>query len=256
MPELIGYGENSFTFLFFKALTDFCQRNGDTPLATFLSSLRPLVQGNGELVVKDLDRWRLWLFPNFGKRHGFGEPDAVLLAGRDSFWFEVETDVSLTLRRFAFEHALLQLARFRAFAVVLGQSRSLPRSFEGVTITDSGRCRTARVNRKKHPVLRDEDFVARVRASVCTERDHYVLFSLKEPTGVTKADSRELVVDRLRRHSIDLAAFHAEHTTAPARGKPLEMPVDRFWRVSWRGNLERKLDNVLGHPLASLRTRN
>src|SRR5206468_3999659 len=57
----------------------------------------------------------IWLFPNFGKRDGFGEPDALLLFGSLTFWFEVETKISLKGEASVLRDALRQMARFQFF---------------------------------------------------------------------------------------------------------------------------------------------
>jgi len=85
MP-LHAYGENSFTFLLFQAIdaNDLVRRVLLPSLRhfkkqeSFLQKFRKDIPDDGDLDV--------WLFPNFGKKDGFGEPDALMLFGPFSFW--------------------------------------------------------------------------------------------------------------------------------------------------------------------------
>ena len=75
------YGENSFTFLLFQAI-----RDGDCVQKILLPNLRQFGTGqNFSESVGEKENPHIWLFPNFGKRYGFGEPDALLLVGKRSF---------------------------------------------------------------------------------------------------------------------------------------------------------------------------
>jgi hypothetical protein len=70
------YGENSATFLIFQAL---CR---DGKIKKLLGTLQ--AAGDGHKIDEKLfdhEDVDVWLFPNFGKRHGFGEPDALVTQG-------------------------------------------------------------------------------------------------------------------------------------------------------------------------------
>jgi len=77
------YGENSFTFLFFQAIHQY-----SLVRTVLLPSLMPFGSQRrfSEELVPDSEP-DIWLFPNFGKTYGFGEPDALLLIGNHCFWF-------------------------------------------------------------------------------------------------------------------------------------------------------------------------
>src|SRR5438105_4625121 len=113
------YGENSFTFLLFKALA---VKNRFQEF--LIPSLRPFGNQSSFPNVQGNDDPDIWLFPNFGRRYGFGEPDALVLWEKHSFWFEVETWVHLGTARSAVENALLQLARFHFFHDALQRVRT------------------------------------------------------------------------------------------------------------------------------------
>ena len=115
------YGENSFTFLLFKALSV------EGRFQQFLlEGLQPFERQQNPFKDMDNIEPHIWLFPNFGRRYGFGEPDALVLWGDHSFWFEVETCVHLANARPAMKDSLLQLARFHFFREALENVKERP----------------------------------------------------------------------------------------------------------------------------------
>jgi hypothetical protein len=174
------YGENSATFLIFKALSD-------APPGIRKLLLTLLQAGNGQGITEDLvpdADPTVWLFPNFGKRHGFGEPDVLILIGGQSFWFEVETRVDLGFRRNAARHSLLQLARFHLLHDALrrgDQVRSVGTphmAYSGPTVTNSGNVKYGILRTAGHPVL--QSHAGPLRYST----PHYVIMSIRQAAGV------------------------------------------------------------------------
>ncbi len=79
---LYAYGENGFTFLLFQKIL-----GSNELFKSLLSNLKRFSDGaifgtlnkdafNSNLPTKDFE---IWLFPNFGKGSGFGEPDVIAL---------------------------------------------------------------------------------------------------------------------------------------------------------------------------------
>ncbi len=139
MPEKFHcYGENSFTFLLFQAL----RRTEIFPQGRFRHLLSQLLQfGNGNhfnLDISQIEEPEIWLFPNFGRRHGFGEPDALVLFGDYSFWFEVETAVNLRTGCPALERSLLQMARFHFFYQALKKGAEDQKDYRSASQGDYG----------------------------------------------------------------------------------------------------------------------
>jgi hypothetical protein len=174
------YGENSATFLIFNALS--AGEGGG--IRTLLQHLRQA--GTGAQIDQNLvpdEEPVVWLFPNFGRRHGFGEPDALVLLGGHSFWFEVETRVNLATERPAARQSLLQLARFHLFHQALQageQERRIGQThlaILGPTVSNMGHARDAVLRIKGHPVLK-------IRKSLAESTPHYVLMSVREARGV------------------------------------------------------------------------
>jgi hypothetical protein len=99
LDATLAYGENSFTFLLFGAIVAADDKTRLRSLELIVSRLKPIISQRRPLLkVSPSEIWYSWLFPNFGKRHGFGEPDAVLSVGDHTFRFEVETHVHLRRR--------------------------------------------------------------------------------------------------------------------------------------------------------------
>src|SRR2546428_12237913 len=77
-----GYGENAGTFLIFQALAAKPRALPDV----FVRRLKQFGTGQKNSKWGLLSPAAIWLFPNFGKGRGFGEPDALVLAGKYAFW--------------------------------------------------------------------------------------------------------------------------------------------------------------------------
>jgi hypothetical protein len=181
------YGENSATFLIFKALSDTPQG-----IRRLLLSLR--AAGIGNLIDENLvpdEEPVVWLFPNFGKRHGFGEPDALILLGDHSFWFEVETRVNLGIGRGDARQSLIQLARFHLLhkALMMGSQVRVVgtphMAIMGRTVSDSGRIKIGILRSSGHPVL--QHHANRLRDS----KAHFVLMSILQASGNGSLDFSE-----------------------------------------------------------------
>lgn len=79
--NLIGHGENSITYLFF------CELNRKK-LVNILSKYSFWTQKFPH--VKENDIEEIHLFPCFGKRVGYGEPDAIILLKNKVVYVEIE----------------------------------------------------------------------------------------------------------------------------------------------------------------------
>ena len=121
MTTLYGYGENSFTFMLFASLCE-----GDRVRNILLKNLRGFI--NRKLfplrTLSTIDP-EVYLFPNFGKSDGFGEPDALIIVGKHTFWVEVETSVAFRGGFSKLKQSLRQLFRFHLLASAIGRGASV-----------------------------------------------------------------------------------------------------------------------------------
>ncbi len=242
------YGENSFTFLLFNEL----QRSSGiiTPL---ISNLKQF-SGEQETFAKKKKReWQeivkeedpeVWLFPNFGKASGFGEPDAIVLCGGSSFWFEVETNFDLQRKRSSARTSLTQLLRFYYFAQALKRGRTLRSkgknhwALTGATINGKGEVKDAALRLAGHSVLKD--VLQRLSESVKNNRDHYVLFSERKMRGIAKKVGSRTAVHSLFKEMVD--EFHGLIGEWPGeQAVPNRPSVGRFWYQYYEGDLKRKV---------------
>jgi hypothetical protein len=184
----------------------------------------------------------VWLFPNFGKRHGFGEPDALVLIGGHSFWFEIETRVNLGTRRMAARQSLLQLARFHFFHQALQHgAQPLPYTphlaIMGPTVSNSGR--------GKHAILRMAGHrVFQAVPNLANSTPHYVLMSIGQGQGVGGGgppfgnDLGNLAGQLFGELEQALGAWQVEAQYQP--GLPAMLDVNNVYYVHWYGH-------ALGH---------
>ena len=247
MTRLRCYGENSFTFLLFQTLV---ARN--QVAAPFLSNLKQFGTGQTlsevmELIpTPDSEEPDVWLFPNFGKGKGFGEPDAIVLIGSDCFWFEVETKIDLGRKATAARQSLLQLLRFH----YLGDSLSKPSStrvtnephlaYIGPTINNRGEVREAVLRRRGHSVL--TEIGKRISKAYKEENDHYVLLASAQMRG--SGSPNDKFCKQLDNMLKELASGCHRDVEEWSKLVELEAPRPinrkRFWYSYWEGHLKDK----------------
>jgi hypothetical protein len=175
----------------------------------------------------------VWLFPNFGKSRGFGEPDALVLVGQHCFWFEVETRIALGHTRHL-TSALRQLYRFHLTADALSQaSRRLNGALRicGPTITDRDTRREAELMERRHSVVADVRQAIRVAHRAGTS--HYVLLTDSKPRGNGDFGA-ELGVFATK--AID---WFTTSITEPGRDTPAPPRLERFYYAYWEGHLNK-----------------
>jgi hypothetical protein len=221
MAALKIYGENAFTFLFFD---DAVRNNGvRTLLGNLKCFARPRAKFPAASISLDAEP-EVWLFPNLGKRTGFGEPDAIMMIDRYAFWFEVETDVELG----SAEQPFRQLARCHYAAQALRRGPSLQEkgfAYAGPTVSDRDERKDARLR------LRGHQASAFLRALGSASEHHYVLFSVHKPRG--DGDWRANLPARA-------TSLFSEWDRIAGLGDPSEcFPLCRAWYVYWEGDLKR-----------------
>ena len=178
-----AYGENAFTFLFFQQLFETKQL-----FDPFLKNLKQFSTGKKlEIIHKDAfseAKPEVWLFPNFGKSAGFGEPDAIILYGTFSFWIEVETQFNLKKKETEAKKALRQLLRFHYFNQALANGKQKPEdtdgesywAIKGPTIKNNGDTKLGKLRVAGHKVLKE--LLGRLIESAKNKNDHYILLSI------------------------------------------------------------------------------
>jgi hypothetical protein len=225
VPGLQLYGENSFTFLLFRG---YMERGG--LVDGLICRLKQF--GSAARFDEDIEGApRVWLFPNFGKSRGFGEPDALVLVGTHCFWFEVETRIALGHTRHL-TSALRQLYRFHLAADAMSRpskERDGARRICGPTITD-------RDNRKEAELIeRDHAVVPSVRKAVrdahLAGRSHYVLLMDAKPRGSGKFGSE---LGTFASKAID---WFTTSITEPGCYTPAPPRLERFYYAYWEGHL-------------------
>jgi hypothetical protein len=244
-PSFKCYGENSLTFILFQWLASVDDGSRLDALLTRLKSF-----GAANPPVPDLTKDpHVWLFPNFGKAQGFGEPDAVVLVDGHSFWFEVETLVGFERRLSATRSALRQLLRFRLLAEALAR-RSSRRAegaphlaYTGPTISNSGTARLAVLRKAGKPVV--QALADAVERSVRAGKDHYVLLTERPPSGISKDDG----LGRRHLESVIEADYAELESWCDETGhaRPARPSIERFWYVYWDGDMKQalKADDLL-----------
>jgi hypothetical protein len=182
-----------------------------------------------------LEDLEIWLFPNFGKQYGFGEPDVLLLAGKFAFWFEVEMTIDCQGALPALRRSLVQLWRFRLLQDALGRPPVVVKGGKrivGRTLSDAREVRDAALCLRGHGVL--QKALKRLR----TSEGHYVLFTYHKPKG------------------------HGGHNPAYARALERErallvdgypdlplLPRESSWYAYWNGDLADKFSVDRAVPL-------
>ena len=251
------YGENSLTFLLFQALrpSEDCQlRHFHDHLLSQLKQfgtgkkLTDLVPGIDRNAIPDI-----WLFPNFGKTYGFGEPDALVLFGQYSFWFEVETVVNLRTRLPALKRALLQLSRFHLFHQALMHRAKVRKNIGvphvvimGPTISNSGRPRFGILRQKGHPVLKE------IQRELENSSPHYVLLS-EQAAGIPGRKFHEELGAVHRASSADLRCVLQQWSSEVGyqeKDFPQLPGPERHWYAHWKADLESKfVEAKIGNPI-------
>lgn len=175
-----AYGEHAATFLIFQAMAN----QPGAMVRDFVQRLRNFSAPNACHSWGDISDTDVWLFPNFGKTRGFGEPDVLVLAGPYAFWVEVETTINAANRLPALRKSLLQLWRFRLFQDALtrsAESRFGSRRIVGRTIGNDLQIRRAELRVNGHGVL--QKIRRRLRKTGKDGMHHYVLFTVNQPAG-------------------------------------------------------------------------
>jgi len=250
MTQLKIYGENAFTFLFFNEINSGEERlkkeklekllenlkRFDKPKSTFLDTEKKKLNLNAEAEI--------WLFPSFGKRSGFGEPDALLLIDKYALWFEVETEFDLdgSDRSKAID-SLRQIYRFHcaALAFANGPRRENKHLFiKGSTITNENEWKPGRLALRGHKaaaMLRD-----RLKAACKADNSHYVLLSVDQPSGGAKGFHEELTKSASKQ-------FERWNEILERHGAIAHLQPDHCWYTYWSGDLNRffKVDVLAGY---------
>lgn len=239
-PTFKCYGENSFTFVFFQWLASV---DDGSRIEALLTRIKPF--GHAEPPAPDVSKEaQIWLFPNFGKAQGFGEPDALVLVDGYSYWFEVETSVDFERRTTTTRGALRQLVRFRLLAEALARRSSCRAvgaphlAYSGPTISNSGSARLAVLRKAGKAVV--QALADPVEQSVLAEKDHYVLLTERKPTGISKNDLGRQCLERQIETDYDELDSWCEETDYSPR--PERPSINRFWYVYWEGDLKLHLN--------------
>ncbi len=234
------YGENAATFLMFHALTA-CNNAVQEVLLRRLKRF-----GSGRT-----KKWpaaqniQVWLFPNFGKAHGFGEPDAVILADENVFWVEVETIVDFQFEKTASKHSVLQLWRFHLLQQALSQGvkeHESARRIMGETIQVKKKeklLRKASVRVGGHGMLKDRDIRGALISAGKEGSDHYVLLTVDKPKG--EGAKVQSYSKTLERETHELGSCCPEHLS--------RLPVERCWYAYWKGDLAPAYEKLCGSQL-------
>jgi len=227
------YGENAFTFCFFNKIDSDVRalktllgnlKRFDNPTFTFLKNK----DKQGLKLEADI-----WLFPSFGKRSGFGEPDALLLVDGYALWFEVETTFDLSdSDKSAAIDSLRQLYRFHCAALAFAQGPIKMNGrlvIEGSTITSKDRHKPGQL------VLRGHGAAAKLRNRLKVDHktespeSHYVLLSVDQPSGGAKGFHKQLSASA--ESKFNFWDSRLEQT------QPLQL--DHCWYTYWSGDLNR-----------------
>jgi hypothetical protein len=121
--EIIGHGENSITYQLFNEL-------GKHKLFLLLHNNTVWVH---EFKMNEEDIEEVHLFPNFGKKFGYGEPDALILAAEKVIYVEVEM-CNLNKGKLP-EPFIKQMKKFKDLAKDIYKSdrKRLTKKFEGAS---------------------------------------------------------------------------------------------------------------------------
>jgi len=247
---LNAYGENGFTFSLFHHLC-----SSKKLVQPFLENLKRFKDGKlfasrykraitSAALKQEPD---VWLFPNFGKSSGFGEPDALVLWNGFSFWIEVETEFNLKDRRSAAEKAILQLLRFHYLSQALSveyQKRDdggPHRAIVGPTISGKGIPRLGVLRVASHAVL--QKVRKQLSESIRDKKDQYVLFADRKMKGISlKDDEKEPKKIQSLLHECAEDAHRKVKGFAKnlpqLRCQPASPCEDNFWYAYYEGDLK------------------
>jgi len=254
---LYCYGENSFTFLLFQKLESLAKEGKPHPVCELLlGNCKSFVNGTRlekKRAIKKVCEEKnpeIWLFPNFGKAAGFGEPDALVLAGGYSFWFEVETHFDFKRRPTDAKKSMQQLVRFHYFAQALkaGKQRRSKSgrhlAIMGPTIKVDGGIKDGILRVAGHSVLTNKGTLERLEESIVNKCDHYVIFSANK-MKLTNKDSnrpREILNSKFDGLTRDIGASMKQHLEKECKKNvPTKPSKSRFWYQYYAGDFDRKI---------------
>ena len=254
------YGENSFTFLLFQEL------NKSTDLVEkFISNLKSFKNGNkfnpAEEDEANKAEPQIWLFPSFGKQHGFGEPDAVVLYRGYSFWIEVETNFNLRNMQSAAQDSIKQLIRFNHLNQAIRKGKTLrPEggdhlAWVGLTIKGKDDIKKGVLRAAGHSIL--THFEDEIRNAVIKEQDHYVLLSEKKMVALTKKENNKTALHSLFEETVnkchqELVNRSKADDTPPVPDKP---QVERFWYQYYESDMKNKVVTIENDDVEYIRIR-
>ncbi|QDU53127.1 hypothetical protein [Gimesia panareensis] len=246
------YGENSFTFLLFQKLHE-----SDQLISLLLTNLKPFCSDSkvsknqkdnlADLIKKKHPPAEVWLFPNFGKGSGFGEPDALVLYGEHTFWFEVETNFNLKSRMSSARKSFVQLLRFyylnRALAQGIRVRKNVGKNHEvvmGPTITGKGKIKDGVLRLAGHKVL--NDLREKLIPAAESNRDHYVLLSDNKMKGISKETEQKTALNSFfEQVTREINSKFIERSNKNASlVPPVEPTINRFWYQYYEADLKNK----------------
>ena len=245
---LHAYGENGFTFLLFQHL-----HNTNQLVQAFLANLKRFDDGKtfGSIHKRaceddpSIEMPEVWLFPNFGKSVGFGEPDAIVLWNGFSFWIEVETNFDLVKKGTDARNAIIQLLRFHYFSQAIMRGRVVRGegkrhyAIVGTTISGKQEARPAVLRVAGHGVL--SKIEGKLKQSAIDAKDHYVVLSDYKMKGISLSNEeaarsiKSLLVEYVDKIH-PLVAGMAVDIDHP---KPAKPHTDRFWYQYYKGDLKK-----------------
>ena len=233
------YGENAATFLIFHALTS-CNNAVQEVLLKRLKRF-----GNG-----GTKKWpaaqniQVWLFPNFGKAQGFGEPDAVILADDNVFWIEVETTADFQSGTTSSKHSLLQLWRFNLLQQALSKGVKEDRGARrimGETIQFKEKkivSRKASVRVGGHGMLKEKEVKTTLVNAGKKTSDNYVLLTVDKPR---RSEDSQSYSKTLESKTLEMGSDCPEQLS--------RLPIERCWYAYWKGDLAPAFEKLCGSQL-------
>lgn len=240
------YGENSFTFLLFQELNQ-----SPELVKRFISNLKSFKNGN-KFILEKTDKTteeepQIWLFPNFGTRYGFGEPDAIVLYAGHTFWIEVETNFNLRNRSDEAKTAIKQLLRFFYLnqAISFGKTRNKESdnhlSWVGLSIDGNDNIKRAHFKAANQSVL--GKYSKEFQEAIHAHRDHYVLLSDKKMIEITKEENDKTALQSLFETTSNnwQALFEGSTELSETFDTPNAPTIDRFWYQYYESDLKNKI---------------
>ncbi|HMO83320.1 MAG TPA: hypothetical protein PKC18_00215 [Lacipirellulaceae bacterium] len=220
------YGENGATFLLFQLLATI--EGGIADL--LLPRLKAFGAGKPRKDWGAVEDVEVWLFPNFGKGVGFGEPDVLVLAGGHAIWVEVETMIDSKRAMPSLQQSLVQLYRFHLLQKAIeqgGKTLKGARYLTGKTLSNSRAVRDAFLRLKGHGVIKHVR--RRVAAAGKASQDHYALFTVNKPKGEGLSG---------RPYARVLSEEAKRIVAASASSDIPRLPIERCYYAYWKGDLE------------------